>query len=914
MLISPCRRAVLALIGLLICVLPVHAKSDLLLQSLTVDSQTQPLSLDNPSPSFAWVVANAPRGTTPNGYRIEVARSMAALAADHPDLWDSGLVVGGASFGVAYNGPSLAPSSRYYWKVIAHTSAGDASATSWFETAPSPQQWSRAQWIGKPPGGSLVAPLLRHVFAVKAGLASARLYVAAGGYAEVSINGMPASDAVLSPDFTDYDKRVLYLAHDVTALLQPGSANAIGIELGRGYYGLTNPNVWHWEKAPWHGEPRVRMLLKLCYVDGDCDFEGTDANWRVHDGPTVLDDVYGGETYDARRAQPGFDTATFDDRDWLAAAVLPTPKGVLQAQREPPVRVATTLRATAVTKLGNGSYVFAFPRVIAGWATLAAQGKSGDTLVLHYGEKLLPDGTVDDRDDHHYFEHGLQTDRITLSGRGVERWHSRFSWKGFRYVQVDGWPGAAPSLDAITAQVVHSDVAVIGHFSSSNSLLNWIHTAAVDTVLNNLYGIPTDTPMYEKNGWTGDGMLGADMMLRNVDADTLLSKWVRDIADARNADGAPLLIAPNPGWGDVRAPPWHAAYVLAPWSLYWQRGDRRVLADHVDGMARYVDLEYARSPGGIADTALGDWVSPSTPADGGNAPEDKRIAATAYLYRMAKVMAQVEHVLGNDERSRHFDAMSAQVRAAFNQRFFDPAGGLYRGQGDDGVRQTHQLFALDFGLVTTAQRSRVVDAFVQAVHAHDDHLDTGALGSKLLLPTLTTTGHADLAWIVATQTSFPSWGYWRENGATSLWEHWKLSARSRGHYFLGSIDDWLFGDVAGLRPLAPGWQRIGIHPALVPWLDHAEADTMTPFGRASVAWSRPSGKLQVDVEVPVGSTAEVRLPVVTPEAMTESGHPLSTLKWVHRLRACGADTCFELESGRFRFSTSTGRDPAAGSN
>jgi alpha-L-rhamnosidase len=233
--------------------------------------------------------------------------------------------------------------------------------------------------------------------------------------------------------------------------------------------------------------------------------------------------------------------------------------------------------------------------------------------------------------------------------------------------------------------------------------------------------------MYEKNGWTGDGMLGADMMLRNVDAETLLSKWVQDIADARNADGAPLLIAPNPGWGDVRAPPWHAAYVLVPWSLYWQRGDRRVLADHVDGMARYVDLEYARSPGGIADTALGDWVSPNTPADGGNAPEDKRIAATAYLYRMADVMAQIEHVLGNDDKSRHFDAMAARVRAAFNQQFFDSARGLYRGQGDDGVRQTHQLLALGFGLVPTAQRARVVDALVQAVHAHDDHLDTGAL-------------------------------------------------------------------------------------------------------------------------------------------------------------------------------------------
>lgn len=895
------HRCLLPFIAALICTPVVHAATDLQLQSLTTEHQAQPLVIDAATPRFAWVVTHAPRGTVPKTYRIEVASSMSALAADHPDVWDSGRVASRASFDIAYAGPPLAPSMRYYWKVIAQTSAGDTSATSWFETAPSLQEWSHAEWIGKPVGGSLAAPLLRHVFDVGTGLVSARLYVAAGGYADVSINGKPASNAVLSPDFTDYDKRVLYIAHDVTALLQPGSINAIGIELGRGYYGLTNPNVWHWEKAPWHGEPRVRALLKLCYANRHCEFAGTTADWQVHDGPTLLDDVYGGETYDARRAQPGYDTVDVDVHDWPAAAVLPAPKGALHAQQEPPVRVEQTLQASSAVKLRNGSYVFAFPRVIAGWATVAAQGRAGDTIVLHYGEKLLSDGSVDDRDDHHYFEHGLQTDRITLAGQGVEHWHSHFSWKGFRYVQVDGWPGAAPSLDAITAQVVHTDVPVIGHFNSGNALLNWIHGAAVDTVLNNLYGIPTDTPMYEKNGWTGDGMLGADMMLRNLDAETLLAKWVQDMDDARNANGAPLLIAPNPGWGDVRAPPWHAAYVLVPWSLYWQRGDRRVLADHVQGMAHYVDFEYARSPNGIADTALGDWVSPNTPADGGNAPEDKRIAATAYLYRMADTMAQIERVLGDNPGAQHFDAIATHIRDAFNQHFFDSRKGLYRGEGDDGVRQTHQILALGFGLVPAAQRTRVADTLVQAVHAHNDHLDTGALGTKLLLPVLTATGHADLAWIVAVQSSFPSWGYWRANGATSLWEHWKPDARSRGHYFLGTIDDWLFGDVAGLRPLAPGWQRIGIHPALTAWLDHAEADVVTPYGRAAVAWSRNRDELQLDAEVPVGSVADVRIPLAKPAKITESGRSLSALPQVRGLRACGSDACFELESGHYHF-------------
>lgn len=866
-----------------------------------VEGRPDPLDIDVAAPRFGWVVAGAPRGAAPRAYRIEVARSRAALVHDHPDVWDSGRVASSSSFGIAYDGPPLSSFTRYYWKVIADTSRGQASAQAWFETGPRRAgDWAGSQWIGKGSGGNTAAPLLRRVFKVQPHLLTARLYVAAGGYADASINGHAVGSAVLSPDFTDYDTRVLYVAHDVTALLKAGADNAIGMELGRGFYGLTNPDVWHWEKAPWHGEPRVRALLRLCYQDGRCEDVGTGPDWNVHDGPTVLDDVYGGETYDARLAKRGFDTVGFDDHAWSAAQVMPAPKGMLQAQREPPIRVVQTLQATGVTEPRPGVFVFAFPRVIAGWATLTAQGRAGDTLVMHYGEKLMPDGTVDDRDAHHYFKHGFQTDRLTLAGAGHASWHAHFSWKGFRYVQIEGWPGRQPPpIGAVTAEVVHTDAKVIGHFTSSNALLDWVHTATVDTLLNNLYGLPTDTPMYEKNGWTGDGMLGADMMLRNLDSATLLAKWVQDIADTRTADGAPLLIAPNPGWGLGRAPPWHSAYVLVPWSLYWQRGDRRVLAAHAKGMARYVDLEYRRSPGGIADTELGDWVSPETAADGENAPEDKHIAATAYLYRMADTLARVGTVLGDASMSQHFGALAATVRAAFNARFYDAKAGLYRGVGDQGVRQTHQLLALGFGMVPDGQRQRIADALVAAVHAHDDHLDTGALGTKLLLPVLTATGHAELALAVATQTTFPGWGFWRANGATSLWEHWKLASRSRGHYFLGTIDDWLYGDVAGLRPLAAGWQRIGIHPALTPWLDHASADTLTPYGKAAVAWSRTPHDFRIEVEVPVGATAEVDLPSAVSRRLTGSGRPLSTVPGVQGIHACGYDICFELASGHY---------------
>ncbi|MET0288730.1 MAG: family 78 glycoside hydrolase catalytic domain [Pseudoxanthomonas sp.] len=881
---------------------PARPADRMRLTGLAVEGANHPLALATEHPRFAWVVEDAPRGTAPVSYRIEVARSREALERDQPDVWDSGQVASTDASGVAYAGPALQPFTRYHWKVIATTTHGRVSAQSWFERGPTgPDDWSASGWIGKPANGNTAAPLLRHAFTVAPGLRSARLYVAAGGYADVSLNGHPASDAVLSPDFTDYDKRVLYQAHDVTDQLVPGR-NALGIVLGRGFYGLTNPNVWHWEKAPWHGEPRVRAMLRLCYDDARCQTVGTGPDWKAHDGPTLLDDVYGGEAYDARAQQPGFDRPDFDDRRWPHAAALPAPKGVLQAQIAPPIRVTQTLPATAVSQPQPGVYVFAFPRVIAGWATLKVHGKTGDIVVMKYGEKLLADGSVDVRDDHHYFKQGFQTDRVTLAGTGEESWHPRFSWKGFRYVQVEGWPGdAPPSLDAMTAQVVHTDAKVIGHFSSSNALLDWIHTATVDTLLNNLYGLPTDTPMYEKNGWTGDGMLGADMMLRNLDSGALLAKWVQDIADTRTAEGAPLLIAPNAGWGTGRAPPWHAAYVLVPWSLYWLRGDRQVLVDHAPGMARYVDLEDQRSPEGIAETDLGDWVSPSTAPDGENAPEDKRIAATAYLYRMATAMAEVGTALNDPAMTQHFHARAAAVRTAFNAQFYDAAAGRYRGDGDDGLRQTHQLLALDFGLVAQDQRARVAEALVAAVHAREDHLDTGALGTKLLLPMLTDIGRPDLAMTVATQTTFPGWGFWHANGATSLWEHWKLASRSRGHYFLGTIDDWLYDDVAGLRPLAAGWQRIAIHPALTRQLDHAAADTRTPYGKASVDWTRTPTQFRIAIEVPVGAQAEVRLPVSPSAPLEESGQPLGRAVGIGDVRACGEEVCFVLGSGRYQF-------------
>jgi alpha-L-rhamnosidase len=750
------------------------------------------------------------------------------------------------------------------------------------------------------------APLLRREFDVRDRVRDATLYLAAGGYANVSLNGRPASDQVLAPGFTDYDDTVQYTAIDLTKALRTGS-NTLGMELGRGFYGMTGGNVWRWESPPWHDDPVVRAVLHIEYADGRVERLGTDDTWRIHDGPTVFDDLYAGETYDARKVQPGYDTTRFDDSGWATASEVPGPKGVLVNQRQQPIRVTGSLPAVAITEPVAGTYVVKFPRVIAGWARFTAQGSAGTTIRASYGEKLTADGRVN-MSNNGGFQSGFQTDRFVLAGSGApESWESRFSYKGFQYLEVTGWPGAEPPpLSAFTAKVVHTDAAETGTFDSSSDIMNRTHRAVVDTLLNNIHGIPTDTPMFEKNGWTGDAALGAEMFMTNLDTHELFAKWMRDLQETRDVEGRPMVIAPSSGdWGRWGvAPPWHSAYVLIPWWLYQFGGDSRVLSENYDGMKAYVDLEYGRTAAGIVpDSRLGDWVSPEASPAGGNAPEDLRVSGTAYLYVMLTSMRRSAEFLGKDADAAVFAQHAQVVKDAFNATFLDRAAGYYRGVGDRGYRQTHNVLAVAFGLTPDAATTqRVVDSIVADVRAKGTRLNTGVLGTKYLLPVLTDHGYPDVAYELAVQTAYPSWGYMLENGATSMWEHWALEARSRGHYFLGTVDDWFYRYVAGIRASEEtGYRDITIAPAVTGQMTHAKATTRTPYGVVGSEWRRTGDRLTLTVTVPVGARATVHVPAGDPSAVTESGRPLARAAGVGRVSEADGAVLVEVGSGRYTF-------------
>ena len=750
------------------------------------------------------------------------------------------------------------------------------------------------------------APLLRKEFAVDGDVRTATLFLAAGGYADITLNGTRISRDMLSPGFTDYDDTVQYVATDLTDQVKAGD-NAIGMELGRGFYGMTGSNVWNWQAPPWHDEPVVRAVLHLEYADGTTDDVVTDDSWTIHDGPTVFDDLYGGEKYDLNRVQTGFDTVGFDAANWAPASEVRGPKGVLVNQRQQPIRVTEELPATTITEPVDGTYVVKFPRVLAGNVKLTARGATGDTIRFQYGEKLRTDGTVN-FDNNGGFGSGFQTDRLVLAGTGSdESWAARFSYKGFQYIQVTGWPaGSEPTLANFTAQAVHTDAAETGTFESANDIMNRTHSAVVDTLENNIHGIPTDTPMFEKNGWTGDAAVGAEMFMMNLDTHELFAKWMRDVNETRDAEGAPMVIAPSSGsWGEWGvAPPWHSAYILIPRWLYQYGNDSRVMDEYYDGMKGYIDLEFNRSDDGIVSSPrLGDWVSPEASPAGGNAPEDTRVSGTAYLYTMLTAMAKTAEFLGHDADVAEFEANAEVVKDAFNAKFLDEDKGYYVGSGDAGYRQTHNVLALAFDLTPNADVAKSTAASIVAdIAAKGNHLNTGVLGTKYLLPVLTQYGYADVAYGLATQTTYPSWGYIVENGGTTMWEHWSLEARSLGHYFLGTVDDWFYHGVAGIQPSdTEGYRNITIAPAVTKQLAWAKGSTESPFGTVATDWTASAGTLALAVDIPVGSKATVRIPAANAWAVSEGGIAIDDVDGVTKVEESGTDVLVSIGSGHYEF-------------
>ncbi|WP_328766536.1 family 78 glycoside hydrolase catalytic domain [Streptomyces sp. NBC_00286] len=766
-------------------------------------------------------------------------------------------------------------------RLVVETEDGDGpyelvTGPGWRVSATEPQEgwqrpefddaaWDRAAVLapyGQGPWGSGVsvaapeqpAPLLRRAFTVRQRISRARLYISGLAYYEAEINGRRVGRQVLDPGFTDYDETVLYAVHDVTGLIGRGE-NAIGVTLGRGFFGMTTPNVWNWHRPPWHGEPRLLAQLEIDHPDGSRTTVASDGGWRITEGPTLSNSLYAGETYDARRAPHGWTRPGFDDSGWRAAGVQQAPRGALRAQPHDPIEIVETVRPTEITELRSGVYVVDMGRTMAGWTRLTVRGAEAGTVVrLVHGEKLKADGSVHAETGH--VPGRFQTDEYICAGGAREVWEPKFSYKGFRYVEIHGLP-ARPTPEQVLGRLVHTRVEEVSSFGCSEPFYEWLDGAMRRTLLNNLHGIPTDTPMYEKNGWTGDAQVGAPVMAYAFGVHRFLSKWLGDLADSQNGEGQLPVIVPSGGWGYQElapSPEWTTVYPFVVRELYRVYGDERAAREHWATLTRYLDWELARLRDGLAVTALGDWVAPGYEIP----PEDTRLTATAYLHRALLNTAELGELLGDGEAVKRYREAAEKLKTAFNQAFLSPEG-HYRTAKDPGYRQTSNAIPLAFGLVPPGARASVLDSLVADIEARGNHLNTGCLGTSVLLKVLCAHGRPDVAHAVATQRTYPSWGYWHAAGADTMWEMWPLDSRSRDHYFLGTVAQWLYENVAGLRPGDAGYRTFSVRPDARTGVDWARTSIRTVRGEAAVSWSRLDRELRLSVRVPVGSTAEVHV-------------------------------------------------------
>ncbi|WP_114558540.1 alpha-L-rhamnosidase [Desertihabitans aurantiacus] len=728
-------------------------------------------------------------------------------------------------------------------------------------------QW-RGQWISTGEDGP-AAPLLRRDLTAGPDVRSAQLHVAGLGLHRTTLDGAPVTDARLESGLSHYGARVLYSSYSVE--LGPGD-HTIGVELGRGFYAMTTVNVWRWEQAPWRDLRKALVQLELLDADGHVvDVVTSDAHWRWTSGPTRFDSYYEGETFDARMDPVGWDSPGFTADGWAPVELVDPPTGRLVPQRHEPVRVVQTHE---MSWLGGGDsgrpLVADVGRNLAGWVQVDVSGlPAGTTLGLQHGERLRPDGSVEAESVHVASERFNRSEVVT--GAEPLRWEPRFSYTGFRYVQVDGV--ADPTGVGLRARHAHNDVREVSTFRCSDEVLSWIDSAMRLTVRNNLHHVPTDTPVYEKNGWTGDAQVAAEAMLAQFDLSRLFTKWLDDMADSQDAKGLIPVIVPSPGWGYrelAPAPEWTTLY---PYLLdrVVDTYDRPDLAErHLGPVLAYLDHELGRiTSDGLTSGVLGDYLAPGshgTPPD-----DDLRMAASCYLHRALVLTADlVERTgwrddSGTDHATRLRDA-AASLATAVHRELFDAEQGLYTSDREPRYRQSTNILPVALGLTPPDEVGRVVDRLARDLTERGDHHDAGCLGLSELFGVLTRHGHADLAVRVASQVTPPSWGAWMESGEQTLREMWGTESRSLNHYFMGAMARWLYDSVAGVRRLAPGWREFAVEPAVVESLTHASYFYDGPQGRLGAAWERQERTLWVEVVVPERTRVWVRLPGREPES------------------------------------------------
>jgi alpha-L-rhamnosidase len=869
------------------------------------EQAVNPLGIDARRPRLSWELASEHRAARQTAYRILVASSPQLLAKDQGDAWDSGKVASAETVLVAYAGRPLQARAFYWWKVRVWDEAGQPSAWSsparWSMGLLDPSDW-QASWVG-PAQTNGAAVYLRREVALPAPPTRATAYIAGLGYHELSINGQRVGDHVLDPAFTDYEKRVSYVTHDVTAAFQAG-ANAVGVILGNGWFNAQTPDLFGFEKAAWRGAPRLRLRIDLELAGGGHRTVVSDGAWRWSTGPLTFNCIRAGESFDAALDNPGWDRPGYDDRAWLPAPPASAPTGRLAAQALPPMRVTASLAAVRLSEPRPGVYLFDFGENLTGWVRFEAAGPPRARVRLDFNEQLLPDGSLSLKHSTTHTYGRYQTGELALDGAGHGVFEPRFTYHGFRYVQVSGLT-ARPALASMVARRVHTDWRPAGEFSCSNPRINAVQKAVVLTLNNSCHSIPGEEATREKMGWTQDGLNTMESALYNFDAATVYAKYLQDMIDAQEPNGHVPPIIPTAGWGrngrpghNFSDPWWGGTLPYAAEKLYEYYGDRRALEQAYEPMRRWTDYLTSTAKGDLVDWWLGDWLEPGSQGRPKRTPLIQ--TSTAGYFYAAQATARAAAVLGKPDDARRYAELAARVRASFNGRFLDPASGLYAPDS-----QTSQALPLWLGLAPDAARPLVLARLIDNIHAWRDHVNTGFVGIMALLHGLTDWGYPDLAYTLATQPDPPGFYQMIADGNSTLSESLDGRAGSRHHPFGTCVGAWYFRALAGIRadPAWPGFAHFIIRPEAVGDLTWARGAYQSAHGQIVSAWKRDASSFSLDVTIPANTRATVYVPATDPARVTESGRPASRAEGVRFLRRDGGTAVFEVSSGTYAFAS-----------
>ncbi|MBE6641344.1 MAG: hypothetical protein E7619_07135, partial [Ruminococcaceae bacterium] len=710
------------------------------------------------------------------------------------------------------------------------------------------------------------APMLRKSFSISKEVKKARAYVCGLGLYEMHINGKLPDDTVLNPAHTQYEKTVHYRVFDVTDMLAPGS-NSVAVELGNFFFNCEIAN-WNWKTAPSRDYTKLLFELVIEYADGTVETIVSDESWRAYEnGPTTYNNVYLGENYDARLALEGWTESDFDDSSWGNAELRTAPEGKLTFENMEPMRRIKTFTPTVQNK-GNGTYIIVNPVMTTGWAKIKLNAPAGTEITVIYGEKVNNGDVVSPT----YSSLALQIDKYVCSGEPDEIYEPKFTYKGYRYIKIENYPGDLKPSD-VECYFIANDVEVISNFETGNNTVNSLHEIARRTMWNNMQGKPTDTPVYEKNGWTGDFNVSLEMLNFNFDTSSFNAKFLRDIRDRQASTGLIPVIAPgNWNWNDHNAVVWNSAYINGVYEGWRTNGLASEVSEHYDSM-RLLALSYItilRNNGWVwVDHQLSDWVSPH--ASAASAPEGSGIVGTGYAYLALSRMAEMADMLGKSDDAAEYRAAMEKVYVSFNKKYYDAEKGYYdTGYWNESYaekrskyRQTSNLVPLAFGLCPDEYRESVVNTLINDIVINKKtHLDTGMVGTKLILPVLSDLGEGDLALELLLQRTEPSWGFWLVNDANSAWESWRRAARSHNHYFLSTYEDWLYKNLAGISDMSNGYETVTLRPELYEKLGYVDCSVKTVRGILESSWRfEEDGTVVWNVTVPVGTTAEVHFPM-----------------------------------------------------